>query len=113
MRRVRDDMGTGRWHKTGGFGISPAQPDRRAGWRSWSSHLVTLSPCHLVTLSALSVLLLPAVAAAAEGGFPRGPGFYFNPFKILAVVLVYVAWMRIVWWVDQDAAEFKDMPVQT
>jgi type II secretory ATPase GspE/PulE/Tfp pilus assembly ATPase PilB-like protein len=64
-------------------------------------------------LSTLLLLLLPAVATAAEGGFPRGPGLYFNLFKIVAVFLVYLLWMRIVWWVDQDAAEFKDMPVQT
>lgn len=41
-----------------------------------------------------SSLLLEAV--------PRGPGFYYHPVKVLAVLAVYLAWVRTCWWVDQD-----------
>jgi type II secretory ATPase GspE/PulE/Tfp pilus assembly ATPase PilB-like protein len=37
--------------------------------------------------------------------FPRGEGFYFNPLKIGAVVVVYLAWVRTCWWVDHDCHE--------
>src|SRR5262245_16288123 len=39
--------------------------------------------------------------------FPRGPGFYFNPFKLLAVVAVYLIWVRTTWWVDHDCRELE------
>lgn len=41
-----------------------------------------------------SSLLLEAV--------PRGPGFYYHPVKFLAVLAIYLAWVRTCWWVDQD-----------
>lgn len=41
--------------------------------------------------------------------FPRGPGFYFNPLKFLAVGAVYLIWVRTCWWVDQDCREV-DLP---
>ncbi|MFO0878248.1 MAG: GspE/PulE family protein [Gemmataceae bacterium] len=44
---------------------------------------------------------LPETLWAAT--FPRGPGFYFNPFKLLAVFALYLAWVRTCWWVDRDA----------
>jgi general secretion pathway protein E len=37
--------------------------------------------------------------------FPRGPGFYYNPFKLLAILAVYLAWVRTCWWVDGDCRE--------
>src|SRR5262245_57493458 len=37
--------------------------------------------------------------------FPRGPGLYFNPFKFVIVVAVYLAWVRTCWWVNQDCRE--------
>jgi type II secretory ATPase GspE/PulE/Tfp pilus assembly ATPase PilB-like protein len=39
--------------------------------------------------------------------FPRGPGFYFNPYKFVAVLIVYLIWVRTCWWVDKDAQEVK------
>src|SRR5262245_39046471 len=41
----------------------------------------------------------------AQQPFPRGPGFYFSPFKLLAVVAVYLMWVRTTWWVDHDCRE--------
>ncbi|HKB36381.1 MAG TPA: GspE/PulE family protein, partial [Gemmataceae bacterium] len=43
----------------------------------------------------------------AAPSFPRGPGFYYNPVKFLAVLAVYLCWVRTCWWVDQDAKELK------
>src|SRR5437763_16780272 len=58
------------------------------------------SPCHLVTLS-------PGHLFAAGPSFPRGPGLYFSPLKLLALLAVYLCWVRTCWWVDQDARELK------
>jgi type II secretory ATPase GspE/PulE/Tfp pilus assembly ATPase PilB-like protein len=57
-----------------------------------------------VILSVAGVLLLPELALAALP-FPRGSGFYFNLYRLLAVLALYLGWMRICWWVDQDADE--------
>src|SRR2546423_14799350 len=43
----------------------------------------------------------------AAASFPRGEGFYYNPFKFLAVLIVYLCWVRTCWWVDQDARHLK------
>lgn len=45
--------------------------------------------------------------AAAPPTFPRGPGFYLNVFSFLAVVLVYLVWIRASVWVDHDARRLK------
>src|SRR5262245_17791717 len=37
--------------------------------------------------------------------FPRRPGFYYNPFKLVAILAVYLAWVRTCWWVDRDCRE--------
>jgi type II secretory ATPase GspE/PulE/Tfp pilus assembly ATPase PilB-like protein len=42
--------------------------------------------------------------AGAEPPFPRGPGFYLNLPALVAVVLVYLLWIRTCAWVDCDAA---------
>lgn len=52
---------------------------------------------HLLSLDPSFLLLLDS--------FPRGPGFYFHPVKLLAVAVVYLAWVRTCWWVDQDCRE--------
>jgi general secretion pathway protein E len=64
----------------------------------------TLSPCHLVTLT--PGLLL------AETAFPRGPGLYFHPAKLILVVLVYFAWLQTCWWVHDDCRSMK-LPAET
>jgi len=55
-----------------------------------------------VTLIDTFALDIPLFA----GTLPRGPGLYFNPVKVLALVAVYVAWVRVCWWVDSDCKEF-------
>ncbi len=43
----------------------------------------------------------------AEVSFPRGPGFYFDPIKIILLVAVYLLWVRLCWWTDLDARNLK------
>jgi general secretion pathway protein E len=45
--------------------------------------------------------------AATDPTFPRGPGFYFSLLKLLPLLVVYLFWVRICWWADQDARKLK------
>src|SRR5262245_27061675 len=54
---------------------------------------VTSAICNLQ-----SAICNPALFAA----FPRGPGFYFSPVKLLAVIAVYLIWVRTCAWVNRD-----------
>jgi general secretion pathway protein E len=45
--------------------------------------------------------------ALFAANLPRGPGMYYHPVKLLAVVAVYLAWVRTCWWVDQDCRELN------
>jgi len=60
-------------------------------------------------LAGLVLLLMPGLTLADGGPMPRGPGFYFSPFKLVACVGLYLLWARLCWWVDQDA-ESLSMP---
>ncbi|HTU20350.1 MAG TPA: GspE/PulE family protein [Gemmataceae bacterium] len=48
---------------------------------------------------------------AAEAAFPRGPGLYFNPAKLVLLLLVYFAWLWTCWWVHADCQKMK-LPVE-
>jgi type II secretory ATPase GspE/PulE/Tfp pilus assembly ATPase PilB-like protein len=61
-------------------------------------------------LCTLYFFLLPGFAEAADPSFPRGTGFYFNLFKLLAYVLVYAAWLRLTSWVQEEVAARKLSP---
>ena len=52
----------------------------------------------------------PLATLFAVADFPRGHGFYLNVPAFLAVVVVYLAWVRTCWWVDRDARQLK-LPV--
>ncbi len=52
----------------------------------------------------------PLATLFAEAVFPRGPGFYLGVPGFLAVVAVYLVWIRTCWWVDRDARLLK-LPV--
>ena len=43
----------------------------------------------------------------ADGLFPRGAGMYYHPAKLLLVLLIYLAWLRTCWWVDDDCRTMK------
>jgi type II secretory ATPase GspE/PulE/Tfp pilus assembly ATPase PilB-like protein len=49
---------------------------------------------------------------AADTPFPRGPGLYFHPAKLIPIVLLYFAWVRTCWWVNHDCQAMK-LPVET
>jgi general secretion pathway protein E len=51
---------------------------------------------------AMLAILAGAAPAWAEPSFPRGPGFYFNPYNFGIFLLAYMGWMRLCSWVDQD-----------
>src|SRR6266852_1756048 len=53
----------------------------------------------------------PSASAAADS-FPRGPGLYFSPIKLVVLLLIYLAWVRTCWWVDADARDLK-LPTAT
>src|SRR5438105_3625221 len=54
-------------------------------------------------LCSIALVLFPAAADAAAPTFPRGPGYYFHLGKLLFAALLYFAWARTAWWVDQDS----------
>jgi type II secretory ATPase GspE/PulE/Tfp pilus assembly ATPase PilB-like protein len=69
--------------------------------------------CNLQFAMAFVLLLIfPGVAAAATEPFPRGPGFYFDPIKLVLLILVYFCWVSTCRWVDRDAAQLK-LPAAT
>jgi type II secretory ATPase GspE/PulE/Tfp pilus assembly ATPase PilB-like protein len=52
--------------------------------------------------------MLPSLTTLlASDNFPRGEGFYFNILKLLPLLIVYLFWVRICWWADQDARYLK------
>jgi general secretion pathway protein E len=59
----------------------------------------------------LSFLGLCGAHVFAAVDFPRGPGFYLSlPAGLpafVAVVAVYLAWVRTCWWVDRDSRNLK------
>ena len=44
---------------------------------------------------------------AADAPFPRGPGFYFHSGKLVALLAVYLLWVRTCWWVNHDVRAVK------
>jgi general secretion pathway protein E len=61
---------------------------------------------HSHYLSSLGVLGVTPLFAG-EGAFPRGPGFYFHPAKLIFLVLLYFAWLRTCRWVHDDCHTMK------
>ena len=59
-----------------------------------------------------TLLLLVADPPCAEAAsFPRGPGLYFDPFKLGALTIAFLAWVKLCAWVDLDAHQYKIDPV--
>jgi hypothetical protein len=56
-----------------------------------------------ICLLALVVLLGDAAFAWAQ--FPRGPGFYYSPYKLGGLLLVYFGWIKLSAWLDNDAQD--------
>ena len=49
------------------------------------------------------IFLFAADALLAAPAFPRGPGFYYSPFKLVVLVLGFFAWVKLASWLDDDA----------
>ncbi len=64
-------------------------------------------PDSILAIFSCFFVLFVANPLFAAPSFPRGEGFYYNPFKFLAVLIVYLCWVRTCWWVDQDARHLK------
>jgi type II secretory ATPase GspE/PulE/Tfp pilus assembly ATPase PilB-like protein len=54
-----------------------------------------------------SFILHPSSFILLADIFPRGPGYYFSVGKLLAVLLVYLVWLRTCWWVNEDANDLS------
>src|SRR5690606_28497624 len=53
----------------------------------------------------------PALLLAQSGAINalRGPGLYLNLFKFVPVLLIYLAWVKTVDWVDDDLRELQNI----
>ena len=61
----------------------------------------------LAGLALLIGLVMPTALFAATPSFPRGPGYYFDPFKLSALVLSFLGWVKLCAWLDLDAHRVK------
>jgi type II secretory ATPase GspE/PulE/Tfp pilus assembly ATPase PilB-like protein len=62
--------------------------------------------CPLSVLGVLGALAVDPLFAAGTP-FPRGPGMYFHPAKLLLLLAVYLAWVRTCWWVHFDCQDMS------
>jgi general secretion pathway protein E len=56
-----------------------------------------------VWLVALTLLLAEPSAVWAQ--FPRGPGYYYNPYKLAAFLIAFFGWIKLSSWLDKDAQD--------
>ena len=59
-----------------------------------------------VGLAVLTGFLAPNALFAAPS-FPRGPGLYFDPFKLIGLAVSILAWVKLCAWVDLDADRYR------
>jgi len=59
-------------------------------------------------LGAVATLLLAADPIWAAELFPRGPGYYYSPFKIVFFLFVYLGWVKTCGWVSRDLKKTKN-----
>ena len=67
---------------------------------------VLRKPVWLLGLACLVCLLMPS-ALWAVTPFPRGPGFYYDPYKLGALVISFLLWVKVCAWIDLDAHQLK------
>jgi type II secretory ATPase GspE/PulE/Tfp pilus assembly ATPase PilB-like protein len=86
----------------------PGKPRRRLPRaRSRSQPFFDLQFAMCILQFAIAFLFVTSSAVAALDPFPRGPGIYFSPVKLILLLLIYLAWVRTCWWVDTDARDLK------
>jgi type II secretory ATPase GspE/PulE/Tfp pilus assembly ATPase PilB-like protein len=57
-------------------------------------------------VSILIGLALPGALSAAPA-FPRGPGLYFDPFKLIALAATILGWAKLCAWLDFDSRRYR------
>ena len=55
----------------------------------------------------MRLFLASATPAWAAPSFPRGEGFYYNPYKIVLFIIVYLIWVRTCGWVSRDLVKLE------
>jgi type II secretory ATPase GspE/PulE/Tfp pilus assembly ATPase PilB-like protein len=60
----------------------------------------------LVLFAVVMTLAYPAALLAAQN-FPRGPGFYYDPFKLVFMAAALLGWIKLCAWVDLDAHRYS------
>jgi general secretion pathway protein E len=60
----------------------------------------------LIGWASLIAIGTPSALEAAPN-FPRGPGFYYDPYKLAAIVAAFLGWVKLCAWVDLDAHRYK------
>jgi hypothetical protein len=50
-------------------------------------------------------LAVGPLVEAAEPSFPRGPGFYYHPLKLICLLLAYFCWLACCSWVNRDVRD--------
>jgi type II secretory ATPase GspE/PulE/Tfp pilus assembly ATPase PilB-like protein len=59
----------------------------------------------LFPIGVMLLLTVPELLFAST--FPRGPGFYFDPYKLVGLAVCFLGWVKLCAWVDHDAAHYK------
>jgi len=57
----------------------------------------------VVWLAAAALVLGDPGAVWAQ--FPRGPGYYYNPYKLAAFLVVFLGWLKLSSWLDKDTQD--------
>ena len=79
-------------------------------------------PLWLGWIAPLAVLGTPVVARAEgfadvlfaqSANLPRGPGLYYNLFKFVPVVLIYILWTGTTHWIEKDTEELNNTKHET
>src|SRR5258708_1537519 len=63
-----------------------------------------------VVCIAIFALLLAPAPLLAQTAFPRGPGLYFDPTKLVILIVAFLAWVKLCAWVDLDAHRYRLEP---
>lgn len=59
----------------------------------------------LAFLAAVAALACPDTVLAAS--FPRGPGYYYDPYKLVVLAASFLGWVKLCAWVDLDAHRYR------
>ena len=60
----------------------------------------------LLALAAFFGLAMPAALWAAPS-FPRGPGMYYDPVKLIVTAATLLGWVKLCSWVDADTRRYR------